>query len=617
MPTDPKAAAQTPAASHERRFKVIDEVRAPVRKQPLTFLSPRKIAAKLHAAAQVAGGYGRALAESFLVKGTQPGLVLLAVVTAVYLLLEFAFSAWLLDVMAASFAQGEVDRVEHVGRLISGFGVSLLFWPWALRCASGPIRRIFLLAAVTLPAMWGVYHAERALIDYLVATSTPEQRAAAVTGSLLRQGIVTGSVTEKMLDGLWNESTSQSTAGKAFVGVVAFMAASSSQALQQTMALAPALVRDDIDRRTGGVSSEYARYKEGQDSIRSQYDAYVRGQKEFSIAISKAGERANQAWEDYLDALTRRHNNWGRTRVNRPFKNGELAPLTTKKSIIKAIRKQGINVPDNWNTGDKATFVARAKEAYELKARAQFTKKLGGLREGMSLAQFAADPSIQRRWRNALGYSSSVMLAVSTMSEKQFASQIYPSILSSRTKEQLTVYQAKADTYGEGQERSKEGAQAFEAMIAPVFALTLSLIGALVHAAKTMLLAVQLRTGWHFRSGWHKTSAILLVVIFTFVLGSKTISTELTSHETYTNWTSKGTQVDFQSISAVRGAFTSAALDSMIKLQSIAYPAFNVVRNQLLPILDFAQGTSGKASISNLVSDDWYKLLLTQKRSGS
>ena len=127
---------------------------------------------------------------------------------------------------------------------------------------------------------------------------------------------------------------------------------------------------------------------------------------------------------------------------------------------------------------------------------------------------------------------------------------------------------------------------------------------------------MQLRTGWHFRSGWHKTSAILLAVIFTFVLGSKTISTELTSHETYTNWTSKGTQVDFQSISAVRGAFTSAALDSMIKLQSIAYPAFNVVRNQLLPILDFAQGTSGKASISNLVSDDWYKLLLTQKRSG-
>ena len=585
-------------SNQERRFSIIDEVRAPATKIS-------KISAFIWKISSVASSSitttCHRFTSAFLLKGKQRGLTVLATITFLYLLTEFAFSAWLLDVMASDSSKDTISQVEHYGRLISGFAVALLVWPWVLRATRYLITSIIALTIVTTPIMAAVYFGERALIDSLVKSSTADERAAAMTGSLLRQGLASGSIQGQMLNGLWQAENAQSTAGKAFAGVVAYMAASSTEAQNQTMAIAPTLIREVIDHRSGGAEAELERFIASQNDIKSQYSSYLKGQNDYREAMKVVGDRANNAWEEYLDALGKRHKFWGRYMI-KYTRDGHLAPKRARPEIRRAVRAKGIPVSDDWNTGDKATFVRLAKGVYTKEIQKSYGLQMQGLRSGLSLMQFAADPIVQKRWHEAMGYPDTIgKLSLSSLSQKEFTSKIYESVLASRTNRQLTNYQAKAHAYGEGQTLEKDGTLAYESMIAPVLALTLSLIGALVHIAKSGLLAVQLSTGWHFKSGLIKSMVISIGVILTLYIASISISTELTSHPTYQQWNQIRNEIDFKSIESIKAHLLSVSLDAMIKMQSIAYPVFNIVRNHSEPIFTAIHASGIESTLYNLI----------------
>ncbi|MFJ3107606.1 MULTISPECIES: hypothetical protein [Pseudomonas] len=170
-------------------------------------------------------------------------------------------------------------------------------------------------------------------------------------------------------------------------------------------------------------------------------------------------------------------------------------------------------------------------------------------------------------WREGLEYPDNIgNLPMAEITREQFEQRFYHRALAGRTHDGLRNYTHQLDGYRDGGSQADDGKEAYEAMIAPVFALTLSLLGALVHIAKSALLGVQLKSGWRFRSPLFKACATVAVVLLVLALGRTFISTSLTSHPTYQAWT--GTAGE-------QGSGT-LMLDTMIRMQTLAYPVFKV-----------------------------------------
>lgn len=542
----------------------------------------RNLAAKIKQATQTPSPPStrwQRLRQRFLTRDPKArGLRVLTVVTLLYLYIEFSFSAWLLDVMSEN-ASNRVDTAEAWGRLISGFAVALLVWPVIFARTRRWRVTVPLLIVVSLAIITAVYQGERKLIDALVDSSTAESRAAAVTGALLRQGLATGTVSASMLDGLWADENAQSVAGKAFVGVVSYMAAQSDAARRQTMAIAPEVVRAVIEQNVGGRDAEYQRFVDSQEDIRGRHKYfYERGIQNHQKELAQIPARAERDWERYLDRLDAKNRKWGRARLR--DRSGELVPGFVAPRVRDEVRKMGLDVPDSWRTGDKAYFVRLAQQKYRKQMNEALQRELEGMPPNLGLEAFAAHPVVQKKWRAGLGYPDKVArLTLAVISADEFNKRYYQPVLAGRTMDRLQDYRSQARDYGAGGKREAEGRKAYEAMIAPVFALTLSLLGALVHIGKTGLLLAQLASGWRFRSPLLKAGALLAAVLLVCLLARAAIGTPLTSHPTYQAWTQAG---GGQPV-------LTAVLDTMIKMQSLAYPVFDVARQGL-------EFVAGKAS---------------------
>lgn len=198
----------------------------------------------------------------------------------------------------------------------------------------------------------------------------------------------------------------------------------------------------------------------------------------------------------------------------------------------------------------------------------------------------------------ANNYGGDGALTISKLSKSQFKARIYGRVLDARTSKTLASYKSKQSDYADGGAKEGEGKEAFEAMIAPVFALTLSLLGALVHVCKSGLMLVQVTTGVHFRSSIVKTAVIAVTVLGTMYAASTWVSTTLTSHPTYQKWVTKTPESDSNRIQSIAVAAAGGALDAMIKAQSVAYPAFNIVRKQLDPLMNTGAGRQLESILS-------------------
>lgn len=592
----------------ERRFVLKDGVRAPMsrRVRMRNALRRNGQTAKERVVGLLEGGKAlgapfRAVGRRLLAKErATPTVYLLLLMTTCYLLVESAFAAWLIDVMGAYSDQSTIERAEHYGRLISGFAVALLFWPWMLKRRSW-LNRIAWLSVGTFFIMGLVYNAERRLIVHLVDTSDAQARAAANVGVLLRSALVTEQVKNDMLDGIWSAKTAQSSPGKAFAGISAFLVARSESAREQTMDIAPQVIRGVIDAQMGGPLVELGRYASSQDAVKKKFERYEALHKHYQEARGQAATFADIAWKDYLNELKRKNASWG---SGYKSNDGSLVPRRAIEPTRRAVRAKGIPVPKNWNTGDRATFVSLVRKQHEKKALEALEAQLNGIPKGMGLTAFANHSSIQNPWRDTLGYPKSLgILPISKLTEDQFRKQLYDPTIAHRAKTLLASYQSAIPGYREGGPHAEAGRAAYEAMIAPVFALTLSLLGALVHLCKVLLLALHATTGRHFQHSSVKTVVIASIVTLALVGSSLFVTTTVTSHRTYRNWVTADSEISIDKIDALSEVAIGLALDSVIKGQSLAYPVFNYVRTGLAPLADSAHGRELLAMLDNQKSD--------------
>lgn len=182
--------------------------------------------------------------------------VLLAA-SLVYLLAEFAFSAWIVEATAFNADAATLSSARVYGRLLTGCAIGLLAWPM-LRGRGGRGRALLLFLLVSGSLAWAAYETERAVLAKLVHYSSAQARAAAVTGMLLRQGLAVDAVDPAEFDGLWQEGLEASIPGKSFAAMVAFLAA-------------PYL--DDADG-AHDLDEAYARFVRSQLAMQKRFQAY-------------------------------------------------------------------------------------------------------------------------------------------------------------------------------------------------------------------------------------------------------------------------------------------------------------------------------------------------------
>lgn len=176
--------------------------------------------------------------------------------------------------------------------------------------------------------------------------------------------------------------------------------------------------------------------------------------------------------------------------------------------------------------------------------------------------------------------ATDVILSHRKLSKNSFKQHIYDPILRTRINEEIQAFEANTMQFANHRKFAEQGRQAFEATIAPVFALMLSLIGAIVHTIKTILHFTEYTTGIYIRRALAKSALIVGVVISAFVFSPRWISTEITEHPTFQGWLHAIQEDDNIASVRIKNQLLTISLDALIRLDSVAYPVFKSTKNQ-------------------------------------
>lgn len=162
-----------------------------------------------------------------LIKTQRPDwLWVLTITTAIYLAIEFAFNARLLDVVGGMPSNEQLSDIEEYGRRISGFAVALLFWGRIFELhrskSTGQViwgKAVLTIAISTFVIVHVVYYLEGRLVDSLVEQSSPEVRSAAVSAVVMQKTLASGRLKMNGLD--LDSSRLKDPDGKAFLALYA------------------------------------------------------------------------------------------------------------------------------------------------------------------------------------------------------------------------------------------------------------------------------------------------------------------------------------------------------------------------------------------------------------
>lgn len=502
-------------------------------------------------------------------KLTRTAAATILLLTVLYLCMELPFAANLLDSVGSPTTPDKLQLTEVAGRLISGFAAALFAWgvfiiPRCLR-STVPLGRTVLLCAVwAVPIMMVVYFGERGIIDHLAATATATQRQNAFAVVLFTGELENGHASVRGLN--LDDEELATPQGKSFIALLPFMASTMTDIRTR---LAPAihdLVRNQALRKTGGPAASYDQgYVASVETLKSSYDQYRQGVKEYYDRRDQVPEKAARAYQEYRADLAKN------------FRGPP--PRWYWKRIRKKVRAKGVPVTDNWNCWDSGPFIDAAVRQGNREADNAFasrTAQLAGAPIPSTLGdfdEFVATSAIQRRWHDSLRVPDDVRLDA----HYTFASwdaEVYEPIIERQTKTVIDAFEAQSTEYAPGGKFFKQGDQAMRALLVPPIALIFSLIGAFGHFIKsfiTFCYLIQPRI-----TIWTRVAVFSLGVFVSAI--PLFVPNDLTRTPVYA------------AIEADMGETAGVAVaDSMtwvIQTQALVYPFNSALRSYVIPYFD-------------------------------
>lgn len=406
----------------------------------------------------------------------------LVVLTSIYLCVELAFNARLLDVVGSAPDADTVHHIEIFGRSLSGTAVALLVLQLMLKRRAASQWRspgLFRIGLTCLGAAGLVYMGIQSLVDSLVRQATPEMRRASMSIVLVQRALVGGQV---QLDGLDDDPRLfQRPEGKAFLALFPAMAVSVERLDDKIRDVKLELLSRAVSDKLKGPKGFYVHYEKAVTETRSQWTRYqqAKGPADPDEEIARQQEKA---WNDYLSDLGQR--GWTPSTV----------PGYAQDAVRRKVRGRA-PVPADWALNDEATF----REAVAQQVR----RRMGGARDGIKAGGIALPPGlgweaffahagVQSELRKKLGLPAGVKLLPAYATGEAFEQGVFAPMVRELARKELVAYEAPVKAFEPGGAYVKEGESAARAVIVPPVALFFSLMGAVGHMAKLLYLLVWL-----------------------------------------------------------------------------------------------------------------------------
>lgn len=406
----------------------------------------------------------------------RPGwLVTVWIATALYLLVELSFNARLLDVVGGNATPAQIDRIEVWGRLISGFALALFGWPHWIRSACRRHHSILLrirdVAAWSLLAMVTMYAAQEAFLRWLVDRSNAAELTQARHLLLLRNGLYEGVLD---LDGLAISREQLATPeGKAFLAMFPMLGSGLGDLIETRFGPE---TRARVTRRL--VTHAMGDPNDHLDGYRALASGVHEGYLEYGKALADIEREGSRAWSRYVQQLRRRNY------------TPNSVPRRGHAQVRSRVRRDGVPVPSDWRPGDRSGFIEAATGSSRRSARSEFASRLAeqadafkGIDPPDSYGEFMRDPDIQRRILSALGYTCIKRFDPDLRTSDAFMSNFYDAEADCQRDTSLAAAGPDA------------GKDARRALLVPIIALSLSLVGALAHIGKLLFLTTRLAMG--------------------------------------------------------------------------------------------------------------------------
>ena len=410
-------------------------------------------------------------------------LYVLLAFTGVYLLVECAFNARLLDIAGGKASPEAVEHIEFWGRLISGTALALavcgsILFPWLHRRGGGPVDYAGLAVLVFVPVVLLVFHGEKLLIDTLSERSSTRERKVAALLSLassqLRQG-------ELLVQGInLNGAALHSPEGKSFVALFSPLVSHLPNAVSIVERELDSLVRQAVTRQLPSVEDFYhGQFAQSFKPLQAQFTIYAQMVETYRENRIELDRRATRGWSNYVAELKKRGRTPGNVRA-REF-----------QQVRRMVQNSGIPVPNNWAPSDKAGFLRAFISTGERRAMAWKRERFAehGLPEDFplnlgSFDAFLRHKHVQAVWKKSLGFPDNAQLG-NGMNLKIFETRAYIPWRESQIEEKKKMLRSDAEDYMDGGRFEQVGKDAVRGVIVPPIALLFSLLGALVHVCKT------------------------------------------------------------------------------------------------------------------------------------
>lgn len=488
-------------------------------------------------------------------------LPFILVCTGVYLVVELAFNARLLDVMSGTPTESQVSVIEKTGRFLSGVAAMLALWSTLLSKMRGRGMAVICVylgvsGAIIITV---VYQFEEKLVDHWAEQSTFEDRHRATRLTSLARAAAAGQIRIEGFD----RPLLLKPEGKALIALLPVISLAMGSSITEVEAALEKALRAQVVASIGTPEEFYNRvYLNSLREIRDGYNRYVDGVNALNTALDAARANAAASWETYVAELRRRR------------MAPDKVPWYAQDSVRADLRKRGLNLPNNWRLNDRRTFEATLIGRAELEANSRYVRETeASLGAGASLAkdlswdQFVAHPVIQSRWHTRLNLP--IRRLTPALSLEEFTAEVYQPLLEREIAKRDYVYNSSEASFASNRENEVHGKRAVRALIVPPVALAFSLLGGLVHIAKFSIFLLRF-------AGVPSFPATFVVAAMVAVLSitASSVENEVTNSSVFLHLSAQAREKS--------GSTLPFIVTRIVRFQPFFYPGCEAIRRTLM-----------------------------------
>ncbi|MDT6942395.1 hypothetical protein RI570_20245 [Brucella pseudogrignonensis] len=396
------------------------------------------------------------------------------VLTGVYLTIEIPYSVFLIDFLASD-AQGDIEQVEKVGRLLTGVAVAILLVGSVVFpiCATRlPVLTTFLIATVVaVPSVKFTYD----MLNF-VGEETGMRRSGEELKSAFLTNLSKRQLGEKGIKDLVATDTGD---WKMFVSYLPALVDDDNGNLYRLTGVSLEQLAKDEAKRLYGEPSDFraAQFDDALRNLSDSYQSYQVASADFKAALDKVPSHAAQKWDEFRRSVEYRI---GRKRNY---------SARERSAIVSRLKSEGLSFPNGYNPNDEKTFKSIVSKKISSEINNSYEKGVldtvgAYVPPGLSYSEFVKHKAIQKRLQEVLYLPKASKAISADLSDEDFQNIVFNPSLKGAADNLLMMLKLSAKDFETKSEYSFRGVQSLKAVELPVMAILLSLAGAILHLFK-------------------------------------------------------------------------------------------------------------------------------------